>query len=51
MFWSLFLGLCILLVVAWVLGWFVFHVAGGVLHILLVVAAIFLIVHFLRGRP
>lgn len=51
MFWSLFLGLCILLVVAWVLGWFVFHVAGGVLHILLVAAAILLIVHFLRGRP
>jgi uncharacterized protein DUF5670 len=35
---------------AWALGWFVFHAAGG-LHILLVVAIITLIVHFARGRP
>ena len=51
MFVSLFLVASIVLLVAWVLGWLVFHVAGGVLHILLVVAAISLIVHFVRGRP
>ena len=51
MFLSRFLILFLVLFVAWVLGGFVFHVAGGLIHILLVVAVIFLIVHFVRGRP
>ncbi|HEY8152278.1 MAG TPA: lmo0937 family membrane protein [Vicinamibacteria bacterium] len=51
MFVSLFLVSAIVLLVAWVLGWFVFHVAGGLIHVLLVVAIITLIVHFVRGRP
>ena len=51
MFFSLFLMLFMVLFVAWVLGGFVFHVAGGLIHILLVVAVISLIVHFVRGRP
>jgi hypothetical protein len=51
MFVSLFLIFAIVLLVAWVLGWFVFHVAGGLIHVLLVIAIITLIVHFVRGRP
>ena len=51
MFVSLFLISAIVLFVAWVLGWFVFHVAGGLIHVLLVVAVITLIVHFVRGKP
>ena len=51
MFMSLFLISAIVLFVAWVLGWFVFHVAGGLIHVLLVVAIITLIVHFVRGKP
>jgi hypothetical protein len=51
MFLSSFLILFIVLFVAWVLGWVAFHVAGGLIHILLVVAVISLIVHFARGRP
>jgi hypothetical protein len=51
MFVSLFLISAIVLFVAWVLGWFVFHVAGGLIHVLLVVAIITLIVHFVRGKP
>jgi hypothetical protein len=51
MFVSLFLISAIVLFVAWVLGWFVFHVAGGLIHVLLVIAIITLIVHFVRGRP
>jgi hypothetical protein len=51
MFFSLFLVLFIVCFVAWVLGGFVFHVAGGLIHILLAVAVISLIVHFARGRP
>ena len=51
MFFSRFLILFMALFVVWVLGGFVFHVAGGLIHILLVVAVISLIVHFVRGRP
>jgi hypothetical protein len=51
MFVSSFLLLFIVLLVAWVLGSLVFHVAGGLIHLLLVVAVISLIVHFVRGRP
>ena len=51
MFSSLFLIAFIVLIVAWALGWFAFHIAGGLIHILLVVAVISLIVHFVRGRP
>jgi len=31
------------------MGWGVFHVASGMIHILLVVALISLILHFVRG--
>jgi hypothetical protein len=51
MFFSWFFILFIVLFVAWFLGWTVFHVTGGLIHILLVVAVISLIVHFARGRP
>jgi hypothetical protein len=51
MFMSLFLISAIVLFVVWLLGWFVFHVAGGLIHVLLVVAIITLIVHFVRGKP
>ena len=51
MFLSSFLIVAVVLIVAWALGWLAFHVAGGLIHILLVVAVISLVVHFLRGRP
>jgi hypothetical protein len=43
-------GLAALLVILWLLGFLAFHVAGGLIHILLVVAVIVLILHFVRGR-
>jgi uncharacterized protein DUF5670 len=46
----MFMILFIALAVAWVLGWGAFHVAGGLIHLLLVVALISLVVHFVRGR-
>ncbi len=46
----MFLVLFVVLVVAWLLGWGAFHVAGGLIHLLLIVAVISLIVHFVRGR-
>ena len=50
MFISSFLIVFIVLFVAWVVG-FAFHVLGGLIHILLIVALISLAVHFARGRP
>ena len=44
--------LAAILVVAWLLGWGVFHVAGGLIHILLVVAlVVFLLNFFNDGAP
>ena len=45
-----FLVLFVTLLVIWLLAWAAFHVAGGVVHVLLVVAVISLILHFVRGR-
>jgi hypothetical protein len=38
------------LVVLWLLGWGAFHVGGGLIHLLLIVAVVFLVLHFLRRR-
>ena len=38
-----------ILLVAWLLGFVAFHAAGGLIHILLIVAVISLIMHFVRG--
>ena len=40
----------IVLVVLWLLGFFAFHIAGGLIHILLVLAVIAIIWHFVAGR-
>lgn len=42
--------LALILAVAWILGFTVFHVATGAIHILLVLAVIGVIVHLVRGR-
>jgi hypothetical protein len=44
------LWLAILLVVAWVLGFAVFHIAGGLIHLLLVLAVVVLIYRLVTGR-
>ena len=44
------LWLAVLLVVAWLLGWGVFNVAGGLIHLLLVVALVVFLLNFFRGR-
>lgn len=46
---SIFTILFIILLAAWILGWGVFHVAGGLIHLLIVFAVIALILHFVRG--
>ena len=44
------LALAILLGLAWILGFGVFHVAGAAIHVLVVLAIISLVVHLIRGR-
>ena len=44
------LTLAIILLVLWALGFFAFHAAGGLIHILLVVGIIVLIWNFIAGR-
>jgi len=46
---SIFTILFVILLIAWIMGWTVFHVASGMIHILLVVALISLVLHFVRG--
>ena len=36
--------------IAWLLGFTVFHVASGAIHLVLVVAVIVAIVHFVQSR-
>jgi uncharacterized membrane protein YtjA (UPF0391 family) len=44
------LWLAIVLLVAWVLGWAVFKVAGGLIHILLVIAVVVFLYNLITGR-
>jgi len=46
----MFMTLFVVLLVLWLLGFFAFHVAGGLIHLLLIIAVISLIMHFFRGR-
>ncbi len=47
---SIFLVLFIVLVIGWIVAWAAFHVAGGLIHLLLLFAVIALVMHFVRGR-
>ncbi len=40
----------LVLMIAWFFGWIVFGVTSGLIHILLVVAGVSLILHFVRAR-
>ena len=45
----MFLAIAIILLVLWLLGVFAFRVTKGVIHLVLIVAIVALIVHFMRG--
>jgi uncharacterized membrane protein len=47
---AMFLILAIVLVLLWVGGFFMFHIAGGFIHILIILAVISLVIHLLTGR-
>lgn len=46
----MFFGLAVVLILAWLLGFGVFHVAGSLIHLLLLVAVISILWHFVGGR-
>jgi len=46
----IFLALFFVLLVGWLLAGAAFHIAGGLIHLLLIVAVVSLILHLFRGR-
>lgn len=42
--------LAVILFILWILGFGVFHVAGGLIHLLLVIAIIVVVVRLVTGR-
>jgi hypothetical protein len=43
-------GLAVVLLVLWLLGFVAFHVGGGLIHLLLVVAVIVVVFQLITGR-
>ena len=46
----MFLVLFVILLVLWLGGFLAFHIAGALIHVLLILAVIALIVHLVSGR-
>ena len=46
----MFMTLFVILLVLWLMGFFAFHIAGGLIHLLLIVAVVSLVVHLVSGR-
>jgi hypothetical protein len=46
----MFILLAIVLGLAWIFGFTVYHVASAGIHLLLILAVISVVVHFVRGR-
>lgn len=46
----MFVTLAIILALAWLFGFVVFHVASWAIHLLLIFALISFVMHFFRGR-
>jgi hypothetical protein len=44
-----FLGIALLLLILWAGGFLMFHVASGLIHLLLLFAVISLVAHFVMG--
>jgi len=46
----MFLGLFFVLLVIWLVSFLAFHVAGGFIHLLLILAVVSIVMHLVRGR-
>ncbi len=44
------LSIAAILVVLWLLGFFAFHISVAFIHLLLIIAAVIVVLHFVRGR-
>ena len=44
------LTIAIILVILWALGFLAFHITAGLIHLVLIIAAVVLVLHFVRGR-
>lgn len=42
--------LAVILLILWALGFFVVHVGGGIIHLLLVIAVIIIVYRLITGR-
>jgi hypothetical protein len=42
--------IAVILIIGWLLGMFAFHVTGGLIHALLVIAVIMIIINVVGGR-
>jgi hypothetical protein len=42
--------IAIVLVIMWALGFFAFHVTTAFIHVVLVIALVLVVLHFLQGR-
>ena len=42
--------IAIVLLVLWLLGFFAFHITTAAIHLILVIALVLVVLHFLRGR-
>ncbi len=42
--------LAVVLIILWALGFLAFHVAGGLIHLLLVIALIVIVIRLVTGR-
>jgi hypothetical protein len=42
--------IAVILIILWLLGFFAFHVGGGLIHALVVIAVIIIIVKLVQGR-
>ena len=42
--------IAVVLIILWLLGLFAFHVAGGLIHILLVIAIVVILLRVIQGR-
>ena len=42
--------IAVILIIGWLLGMFAFHVTGGLIHVVLVIAVILIILQVVSGR-
>jgi Flp pilus assembly protein TadB len=42
--------IAVVLIVMWLLGFFAFHLTTAAIHVLLIIAVVLVVLHFMRGR-